>query len=63
MVMACPEMISEIGYKKIRELIEQLGSAEELMKTSVEILSEQLHIAPIISVTCRKRQAIIQFSN
>ena len=39
-------MISRIGYKKIRELIEQLGSAEELLKTSVEILSEQLHIAP-----------------
>ena len=31
-------MISGIGYKKIRELIEQLGSAE--------ILSEQFHIAP-----------------
>ena len=32
-------MISGIGYKKIRELIEQLGSAEELLKTSAEILS------------------------
>ena len=39
-------MISGIGYKKIRELIEQLGSAEELLKTSAEILSEQFHIAP-----------------
>ena len=39
-------MISGIGYKKIRELIEQLGSAEELLKTSAEILSEQFHIIP-----------------
>ena len=39
-------MISEICYKKIRELIEQLGSAEELLETSAEILSEQFHIAP-----------------
>ena len=39
-------MISGIGYKKVRELIEQLGSAEELLKTSAEILSEQFHIAP-----------------
>ena len=29
-------MISGIGYKKIRELIEQLGSVEELLKTSAE---------------------------
>ena len=42
-------MISGIGYKKIRELIEQLGSAEELLKTSAEILSEQFHIAPILA--------------
>jgi len=39
-------MISGIGYKKVRELIEQLGSAEKLLKTSAEILSEQFHIAP-----------------
>ena len=39
-------MISGIGYKKIRELIKQLGSTEELLKTSAEILSEQFHIAP-----------------
>ena len=39
-------MISGFGYKKIRELIEQLRSAEELLKTSAEILSEQFHIAP-----------------
>ena len=39
-------MISGIGYKKIRELIEQLGSAEELPKTSAEILSAQFHISP-----------------
>ena len=39
-------MISRIGYKKIRELIEQLSSTEELLKTSVEIMSKQFHIAP-----------------
>ena len=39
-------MISGIVYKKIRELIKQLGSAGELLKTSTEILSEQFHIAP-----------------
>ena len=39
-------MISGIGYKKIRELIEQLGSTKELLKTSAQILSEQFHIAP-----------------
>ena len=42
-------MISGIGYKKIRELIKQLGSTEELLKTSAEILSEQFHIAPKIA--------------
>lgn len=43
-------MISGIGYKKIRELIELLKtSAEELLKTSAEILSEQFHIAPILA--------------
>ena len=42
-------MILGIGYKKVRELIEQLGSAEELLKTSAEILSEQFHIAPILA--------------
>ena len=42
-------MISGIWYKKIRELIEQLSSAEELLKTSAEILSEQFHIAPILA--------------
>ncbi len=39
-------MIFGIGYKKIGELIEQLGSEEELLKTSAEILTEQFHIAP-----------------
>ena len=43
-------MIPGIEYKKIRELIEQLGSAEELLKTNVEILSEQFHIAPKLAV-------------
>ena len=38
-------MIPGIEYKKVWELIEQLGSAEELLKTSAEILSDQFHIA------------------
>ncbi|MBS1256166.1 MAG: DNA processing protein DprA [Deltaproteobacteria bacterium] len=37
-------LISGIGYKKIRELIEQLGSVEELLKTKAEILTEQFQI-------------------
>ena len=34
-------LISRIGYKKIRDLIEHLGSVEDLLKTSPEILIEQ----------------------
>ncbi len=37
-------LISGIGYKKIRELIEQLSSVEELLKTKAEILTEQFQI-------------------
>ena len=37
--------ISGIGYKKIRNLIEHLGSVEDLLKTSSEILIEQFQIS------------------
>ena len=38
-------LVSGIGYKKIRGLIEQLGSVEELLKTSPEILVEQFQLS------------------
>ena len=38
-------LISGIGYKKIRDLIEHLGSVEDLLKTSPEILIEQFQIS------------------
>ena len=34
-------LISGIGYKKIWDLIEYLGSVKDLLKTSPEILIEQ----------------------
>ena len=38
-------LISGISYKKIRALIKQLGSVEELLKTSPEILVEQFQLS------------------
>ena len=38
-------LISGIGYKKIRALIKQLGSMEELLKTSPQILVEQFQLS------------------
>ena len=38
-------LISGIGYKKIRALIKQLGSVEELLKTSPQILVEQFQLS------------------
>lgn len=38
-------LISGIGYKKIRDLIEHLGSVEDLLKTSPDILIEQFQIS------------------
>jgi ERCC4-type nuclease len=38
-------LIPRIGYKKIWDLIEHLGSIEDLLKTSPEILIEQFQIS------------------
>ena len=38
-------LISGIGYKKIRNLIEHIGSVENLLKTRPEILIEQFQIS------------------
>ena len=38
-------LISGIGYKKIRNLIEHIGSVEDLLKTRPEILIEQFQIS------------------
>ena len=38
-------LISGIGYKKIRDLIEHLGSVENLLKKNPEILIEQFQIS------------------
>jgi len=38
-------LISGIGYKKIRNLIEHIGSLEDLLKTRPEILIEQFQIS------------------
>ena len=38
-------LISGIGYKKIRNLIEHIGSVEDLLKTRPEILIEQFKIS------------------
>ena len=56
-------MISGIGYKKIQELIEQLGSEEELLKTRAEILSEQFHIAPKLAGRVANAKQSHSFSN
>ena len=37
-------LFSGIGYKKILDLIELLGSVKDLLKTSPEILIEQFQI-------------------
>ena len=38
-------LISGIGYKKIQNLIEHIGSVEDLLKTRPEILIEQFQIS------------------
>ena len=38
-------LISGIGYKKIQNLIEHIGSVENLLKTRPEILIEQFKIS------------------
>ena len=38
-------LISGIGYKKILDLIEHLGSVKDLLKTSPEIIIEQFQIS------------------
>ena len=38
-------LISGIGYKKIRELIEHLGSVQELLKTPPEMLVSKFKLS------------------